>query len=58
MRQRKENALKYPEARGGFVMFHPPPIKNSAIYWTKVYIKSLVISIPPPLTMTEGFFPE
>ena len=47
------NGKDYNCNRGAWLMKHPPPLKNSAIYWTKVYIKSLIISIPPPKTKTE-----
>ena len=55
-------SLKHPEARGGFVKFHPPPEKkiqatginrkikekNKAVFWSKVYTTVLLINIPPP----------
>ena len=43
------NGKDYNYSRGAWVMKHPPPLEgNTTLLWSKVYVKSLIINIPPP----------
>ena len=47
-------SLKYPDARGGFLKFHPPPAINTALFWSKRHLYQYESSANhPPAGMNQ-----